>query len=112
MRRFGPRLYIEDVGAFQQSLTVTRAPQQISTGFESWFRYCTDIAQRRSTKRSLAVYRAGSALYILRLLPPNGILPGTKFTLRPSLALSYIGSVTARHSSSGRQPNFAAWYKE
>jgi len=35
-----------------------------------------------------------------------------KFTLRPSLAFSYIGSVTARHSSSGRQPNFAAWYKE
>jgi len=33
-------------------------------------------------------------------------------TLRPSLAFSYIGSVTARHSSSGRQPNFAAWYKE
>jgi len=32
--------------------------------------------------------------------------------LRPSLAFSYIGSVTARHSSSGRQPNFAAWYKE
>ena len=35
-----------------------------------------------------------------------------KFTLRPSFAFSYIGSVTARHSSSGRQPNFAAWYKE
>jgi len=33
-------------------------------------------------------------------------LPGAKFTLRPpSLALSYIGSVTARHSSSGREPN-------
>jgi len=27
------------------------------------------------------------------------------FTLRPSLAFSYIGSVTARHSSSRRQPN-------
>ena len=27
------------------------------------------------------------------LLPPNGILPGVKFTLRPSLALSYIGSL-------------------
>jgi len=40
------------------------------------------------------------------------ILPGAKFTLRPSLALSYIGSVTARHSSRGRQPNFVAWYKE
>jgi len=44
--------------------------------------------------------------------PPGGILSGAKFTLGPSLAFSYIGSVTARHSSSGRQPNFAAWYKE
>ena len=42
----------------------------------------------------------------------GGILPAAKFTLRPSLAFSYIGSVTPRHSSSGRQPNFAAWYKE
>jgi len=39
-------------------------------------------------------------------LPSNGILPGAKFTLRPSLAFSYISSVTARHSSSGCQPNF------
>jgi len=46
------------------------------------------------------------------LLPPKGILPGAKFTLRPSLALSYLGSITAWHSSSGREPNFAAWYKE
>jgi len=30
----------------------------------------------------------------------------------PSLVFSYIGSVTAWHSSSGRQPKFAAWYKE
>jgi len=28
----------------------------------------------------------------------------------PSIAFSFIGSVTARHSSSGRQPNFVAWY--
>jgi len=45
-------------------------------------------------------------------LAPDGILPGAKFTLRPSLAFSYIGSVTARHSSSRHQRNFAAWYKE
>jgi len=45
-------------------------------------------------------------------LAPDRILPGAKFTLRPSLAFSYIGSVTARHTSSGRQPNFAAWFKE
>jgi len=42
------------------------------------------------------------------LLPRNGILPGAKFTLRPSLAFSYISSVTARHFISGRQSNFAA----
>jgi len=30
----------------------------------------------------------------------------------PILAFPYIGSVTARHSSSRRQPNFASWYKE
>jgi len=35
------------------------------------------------------------------LLPRNGILRGTEFTLHPSLALSYIGSVTARLSSKG-----------
>jgi len=43
-------------------------------------------------------------------LSPNEILPGAKFTLRSSLALSFIGSVTAQHLSSKRQPNFAAWY--
>jgi len=46
-------------------------------------------------------------IHFWRLLPHNGILPSVKFTLRPSLALSCIGSVIARYSSSGRQPNFA-----
>jgi len=45
-------------------------------------------------------------------LPPDGILPGAKFTLRLSFAFSYICSVTARHLSSGRQPKFAACYME
>jgi len=38
-------------------------------------------------------------------------LQAAKFTLRLSLAFSYIGSITARarHSSSGRQPKFVAW---
>jgi len=59
--------------------------------------------------RCLAVSWAGTSYICFRgLLPYNGILPGAIFTLRPSLALSYIGSVTAQHSSSGRQPNFAA----
>ena len=42
----------------------------------------------------------------------KGILPGAKFNLCPSLALSYIGSIITQHSSSGHEPNFAAWYKE
>jgi len=41
----------------------------------------------------------------------NGILPGAMFTLRPCVLL-YIGSIATRHSSSVRQPNFAAWHKE
>ena len=48
-------------------------------------------------------------IHFRRLLLRNGILPGAKFTLfPPSLALCYIGSVTARQSSSGREPKFAA----
>jgi len=34
--------------------------------------------------------------------PLDGILPGAKFTLRPSRVFSCIGSITARHLSSGR----------
>ena len=45
-------------------------------------------------------------------LAPDRILPGAKFTLRPSRAFAYTGSVTARHSSITFQPNFATSYKE
>jgi len=93
------------------------ATQQISTGFASCLRYCIDVAQRRSTKlrtmfgRLLGWY---TIIHFRGLLPRNGILTGAILTLRPNLAFSYrpIGNVTARHSSSGRQPNFAAWYRE
>jgi len=56
--------------------------------------------------RRLAVSCAGTLYIHFRgFLPPNGILSCAKSTLRPSPAFSYIGRVTARHSSSGRQPN-------
>jgi len=46
----------------------------------------------------LAVSWAGTLYIHFRgLLSPNGILSAAKFTLCPSLAFSYIGSVTARH---------------
>ena len=57
--------------------------------------------------RCLAISWAGTLYIHFRgFLPRNGILPCATFALRPSLAL--FGSVTARHSSSVRQPNFAA----
>jgi len=62
--------------------------------------------------RLLGFYSIYVGLHLWELLPRYGNLQGAKCTLRPSLALSYIGSVTARHSSSGRQPNVAACYKE
>jgi len=60
--------------------------------------------------RCLAISWAGwySIYTFLGALAPKGILPAAKFTLRPSLVLSYISNVTTRHSSSGRQPNIAA----
>ena len=73
------------------------APLQLLTslnGRQSNFAWC------------LAVFWAGTLYIHFRgLLPSNGMLSGAKFTLRPSLAFFYIGNVTARHSSSGRQPN-------
>jgi len=41
----------------------------------------------------------------------NGILPCAIFALCTNLALSYIGSITVWHSSSGHQPNFVALNK-
>ena len=74
--------------------------------------YCTDVVQGRSTKLCTMFIRLlrGYTMYTFSgLLPPNGILPGAKFTIRPNVAFSNIDSVTARHSSSGRQTNFAAF---
>jgi len=79
----------------------------------SWLRYCTDVAHCRST-RLCTVFGCLLGWYTMYtflggMLPCNGIFPRAKFTLRPSFAFSYIGSITAWHSSSGRWPNFAAF---
>ena len=92
------------------------APQQVSTGFACWLRCCSDVVHRRPTKlcgmfgRLLGWY----TLYIFSgaFAPTDVILQGANLTLRPFLAFSCIGSITAWNSTSGRQPNFVAWYKE
>ena len=54
--------------------------------------------------RCLAVSCAVYNIYTFwGLLLPNGIFSAVKLTLRPSLAFSYVASITARHSSSGRR---------
>jgi len=42
-------------------------------------------------------------------LASDGILPGAKFNLRPTFVFSYIGSDTARHSSSGVSQTLWRW---
>jgi len=51
----------------------------------------------------LAVSWAGTLyIHFWRLLPPNGILPAAKVTLRLSLAFSYIGSTALQQRASAR----------
>ena len=48
--------------------------------------------------RCLAICWAGTVyIHFRELLSPDGILPGAKFTLHPSLEFLYFGSVTAWH---------------
>jgi len=83
------------------------------------FRILASLLQRRgSQEANQTLHDVWPSLGMLHYIHFRGILPLTefcqvqKFTLRPSLAFFYIGSVTARHSSSERMTNFAAWYKE
>jgi len=82
-------------------------PQQISMAFRSWLCYCTDVLSggQPNFARCLAISWAGTLYIHFWGLAPNAVLPGAKFTLRPSFVFSYICSVTAWHSSSGCQPN-------
>jgi len=82
------------------------APLQISTGFAYWL-YSSDVAHRWPTKlaRCLAITWAATLYIGFRgILPPNGILPGAKMTLRPSLAFTYIGRFCR-----GRHLYLAGW---
>ena len=81
----------------------------------SRFRFVTAATSLNGSQpnfaRCLSVSWAGT-LYIHSW----GLLPLTEFChVQNSLCIQVFvlyGSVIARHSSSGRQPNFAGWYKE
>jgi len=86
-------------------------PSKFRRGFTSWLRYCSDVAQRKPTKLCTMFGRLlrGYTIYMF-----GGCCPVTEFCqVQNSVSVlqvlrSPIGSVTARHSSSGREPNFAA----
>ena len=107
MANFGPQTAEIGLGVW--------ASQEILTGLRLAF--VTAATSVNGGQPNFALCLAASScgtlyIHIWLLLPPDGILYGAKFSLRLSLAFSCIGSVTARHSSSRRLPNFAAWYKE
>jgi len=123
----GKRLLNNNISSTCPHNMVNFGPLTAETGWRVWgipenfngVRVLASLMQRRRSTEAHQILQdiwpsAGLVYYIhfWGLLPPNGILPGANFTLHPSLAFSCFGSVTARHWSSGRQPNFAAWYKE
>ena len=88
-------------------------------GFRAWLCYCSDVTDSRPTKPCTTFVRLmGMLPHVHYLYIFGSSCPLTEFCqvqnslCIPSLAFSYIGSVTARHSSSRRQPKFAACYKE
>jgi len=75
----------------------------------NWFCVLASLLQRRhSTEANQTLHDVWPSPGLVHYIYIFGILSGAKFTLPPSLALSYIGSVIARHSSSGCESNFAA----
>ena len=78
------------------------------------------LQRRRSTEVNQTLHGVWPSpglvhyLHFRGLLPPNGILPGAKFTLRPSLAFSYTGMqryCTALQQQASVKLCGVAWYK-
>jgi len=87
-------------GSEFQTLTIRSVNKLRRFWFSHCDFYCSDVAERWSTKLCTIFGRPLLGWYticIFGVLAPNGILPGAKCTLRPSLAFCYTGSVTARH---------------
>ena len=81
-----------------------------TSAYFNGYRVLASLRQRRcSTEVNQTLHDVWSSpallhyiyIYFRGLLPPNGILPAAKFTLRPSLAFSCFGRVTARTGAVG-----------
>jgi len=75
--------------------------------------YCSDVAHRKLCTMFGRLVRWYIIYTFLGLLFPDGILPGAKCTLHPSLVFSYIGSVLLHGTpAAGVSQSFATWYTE
>ena len=82
--------------------------------FASWLRYCSDVAQRKPTKLSTTfglTWAGRLHIHFRQLLLRNGILPVQNSFCILQVLRSPICIVSARQSSSDREPNFAALCK-
>ena len=103
MANFGP--LTADIG-----LPVCGTPANFNS-FAYWQRYCSDVAHQRPTKLcTMFGHHLGCyAIYTFwGLLPPDGILPGSKFTLvqvlsSPTLAALLHGTPAAGVSQTLRR---------
>ena len=105
---------LRSTSGWDRFVSLIGAPQQISNF--NGIRVLASLLQRRRSAEADQtlhdVWPSPGLVHYIHIFggfcPVTEFWGDTKFTLRPSLALTYIGSVTARHSNSGRQPNFAA----
>jgi len=88
------------------------APQQISTVFESWLCYCSDVVHRRPTKLCTMFGRLLEWYTIYTFFGAWRNFARCKIYFASKSCVILCGSITARHSTCGRQPNFAARYNE
>jgi len=86
----------------------THSPSRVFLALLLYRRRSTEVNQ---TLHNVWLFHGLVQLYIHFAGLTNEILRRANFTLHQSFAF-FICSVTARHSSSGHQPNFAAWYKK
>jgi len=74
--QYGKRRFTSGWDRFE---SLVHAAQQISTGFASWLRYCTDVTQRRSTKPCMMFGRFLGWYTIYTFVAGEELLPLVEF---------------------------------
>jgi len=111
----GKKLLHSNISAMQMPHNMANfGPLTAEIGWRVWgipanfnrFRVLALLLQRRRSPEANKTLHDGwpspglvRCVYMLGAFAPNGILQGANFTLSPSFAFSYIGIITAQHST-------------